>query len=206
MAQQAILAAQRRRHDDAAQAQGFLRLRRRKKPKNLNEALAAEEARLLDLFHMWDEDGDAAGRTIWPPIPADGDETPVTVTEHPACVPESIPGAKFSTPLTHHHHCHLPQAAPHDPLGGAWRCLRTGRVVHSVARIVDGRVHAGALVGYNRPLAAAVLASLAAEPRSTATDGDGGGCGSVLALGLGGGSVPSFLAAHAPPEPMCLSS
>lgn len=58
MAQQAILAANARRREDAADGAGFLRRRIGRKPKSLREALAANEERLAGLFDMWDVDGD----------------------------------------------------------------------------------------------------------------------------------------------------
>lgn len=74
-----------------------------------------------------------------------------------------------------------------DALGGQWRSLRTarGQVVQSAVRLVDGSLHPGALAGYTRVLGATALA---AAPRKLDR---------VLNLGLGGGSVPNFLCAHA---------
>mmetsp|Transcript_19226 Transcript_19226/g.29154 ORF Transcript_19226/g.29154 Transcript_19226/m.29154 type:complete len:388 (-) Transcript_19226:48-1211(-) len=80
------------------------------------------------------------------------------------------------------------ETAALDALGGTWRCLRTSEnfgVIQSAIRVLHGNIHAGALVGYTRIIAAAALlvCSESKKPR-------------VLNLGLGAGSVPNFLCAH----------
>jgi len=107
-----------------------------------------------------------------------------------------------------------------DEIGGSWRCLRTanGGVVQSAVRVVDGHIHAGALAGYTRALAAAAIAACGAIPdgdttrRRVPSSSFGSSSSSsseddetsssfeestkVLKLGLGGGSVSHFLCAH----------
>ena len=61
MAHQAILAAQERRRQTAAEAGGFMRkTKRRQGEQNLRQALAAESGRLAELFAIWDADGDGS--------------------------------------------------------------------------------------------------------------------------------------------------